>query len=155
MSRPRSIVTKIIHNLREPLNSPPGLIQSRLRADTCPPPGVVANLPDIIYFRANVTFSDSVAIQDADVASFTIATLVPDEPGQCPCGIDEVKSQRMGSPQGRYLQIHAIFQSLPVETAHSKSTPKQHSQLTKVYSGFWFVSLGACAQSQILETSTD
>ncbi len=82
-------------------SAPPGMIQGDPCADTCPPSGVVANLPDIIYFQANVTFADSVAIQDADVASFSIATSAPDEPGQCPCGLDEVKSQRMSSPQGR------------------------------------------------------
>lgn len=74
-----------------------------LHADTCPPPGETANLPDIIYFQATVNFSDSAAIQDADVASFSLATSVPDVPPQCPCGIDEVRKQRMSLPQGGCL----------------------------------------------------
>jgi len=61
---------------------------------------VVANIPDVIYFQANVTFPDSVSILNADVASFTIDTSAPAEPAQCPCGIDNIKSQRISASQG-------------------------------------------------------
>lgn len=68
----------------------------------------MANLPDIIYFQVNVTFPDSVSISAADVASFVIDTPAPADPAQCPCGIDDVKSQRMISPKGGPLNSNAI-----------------------------------------------
>ena len=72
-------------------------------ADTCPPAGEVANLPDIIYFRANATFPDSASITNADVASFAISAPSLAESSKCPCGVDAVKSQRSGSALGAVL----------------------------------------------------
>ncbi len=40
------------------------------------------------------------AISAADVASFAIEAPASAEPAACPCGIDDIKAQRVASPQG-------------------------------------------------------
>ena len=89
----------------------------------------MANLPDIFYFQANVTFPDSIAISDADVASFAIEAPASAEPAQCPCGIDDVKAQRAASPQGASL---AISVTMCEKNLHTLNIWERHCVLSKM-----------------------
>ncbi|CAL8470067.1 g9609 [Coccomyxa elongata] len=69
-------------------------------ADTCPPSQEVAITPGLIYFQARVTFPDSVAATDADLASFVASSTVAGADGTCACGEDPLTAARSGNTPG-------------------------------------------------------
>ncbi len=84
-------------------------------ADTCPPSDEVAVTPVLVYFQARVTFPDSVAATDADLASF-VASSNDDSSGEtCPCREDPLTAARSGKKLGG---SHAPSNRLPCYQAY-------------------------------------